>query len=130
MTDHASLRLALRLNAGFSISSALAILFAYGSLSEIMGIPSPILIGIGVGLLAFAGQLIYTARRSDVAKLRREGLQHSMADFAWVLGSLVVIALDLLTPTGNQILVAVGLPVLALGIAQWRGLPAAATTAS
>ena len=35
----------------------------------------------------------------------------SIADFLWVIGSIVVIAAGWLTPLGNALLVAVGLPV-------------------
>jgi hypothetical protein len=88
-----------------------------------MGVVPLILLATAVGLAGFAGYLILTAARTDVAKLRRESLQHSIADFTWVLLSVAVVALDVLTPTGNLILVAVSLPVLALGLAQWRALP-------
>lgn len=128
-TTHASLRLALRLNAGFSIFSALTILASFGALSEVMGVPGWLLIVVALGLLGFAVQLIVTARRDDLAKLRSEALQHSIADFVWVGASAVVIALGVITPTGNQILFAVAVPVLALGIAQYRGLPSSEAVA-
>lgn len=130
MKDHRALRLALRLNAGFSTLSALAILLMTQSLSELMGIPTELLIGVAVGLIGFAAYLVFTASRSDAEKLRRESLQHSMADFAWVAGTVVVIALGLVTPTGNAILAVVAVFVLALGIAQWRGLSSGETEAA
>lgn len=122
MPDHRALRLALRLNAGFSTISAIAILFLSATLSELMGIPAEILIAIAIGLIAFAAYLVFTANRSDVAKLRRESRQHSIADFAWVAGTGVVVALGLVTPVGDLILAVVAVFVLALGVAQWRGL--------
>ena len=124
MSDHTSLRLALRLNAGFSTFSALTILLMTDTLVGLMGIPSAILIGAAIGLIGFAAYLVFTAGRSDTEKLRRESLQHSISDFVWVAGTAVVVALGLVTPTGNAILSVVAVCVLALGIAQWRGLPA------
>jgi hypothetical protein len=119
-----TLRLALRLNAGFSTLSALTLFVAHAPLGSAMGIDPRLLIAVGVGLAAFAAQLLYTAARSDLRKLRSEGLLHSCADFAWVVASLGVIAAGWLTPLGNGLLAAVAVPVLALGIAQFRSLPA------
>jgi len=123
MPDTKSLRLALRLNAGFSTLSAIALLVAHGEIGEAMGVDPRLLIGVAVGLAAFAGYLVYTAARSDISKLRTEALQHSCADFAWVAASIGVIAAGWLTPLGNGMLAAVAVPVLALGIAQFRSLP-------
>lgn len=127
MSDYASLRLALRLNACFSTCSAITMLVMTDALAELMGIPTDILIGVAVGLIGFAAYLLFTASRSDTEKLRRESLQHSLSDFAWVLGTVVVVALGLVTSTGNLILGGVALCVLVLGIAQWRGLSDDAT---
>jgi hypothetical protein len=123
MTNHPSLRLALRLNAAFSTLSALVLLAAHGELAPLMGVDARLLIAVGVGLALFAVQLLVTARRDDVSKLRAEALRHSWADFAWVIASVVVIVGGWLTPLGDLLLGAVGVPVLALGIAQFRTLP-------
>ena len=123
MTDTNSLRLALRLNAGLSTLSALALCLAHAEIGEAMGVDPRILIGVGVGLAAFAAYLVFTATRQDIPRLRSEALQHSLADFAWVAASIGVIAGGWLTPLGNGMLAAVAVPVLALGIAQFRSLP-------
>ena len=127
MENYSPLRLALRLNAGFSSLSALIILFTHASLGDAMGIASPILVAVAVGLGAFAGHLVYTAARTDAAKLRAESLRHSISDFVWVAGSVALILARVLTATGSWILAAVAIPVLVLGILQWRALPAPAT---
>jgi len=124
MQNHNALRLALRLNAGFSSLSALVILFGYASLGDLMGVASPILLVVAVGLGAFAAHLFITAARTDSAKLRAESLRHAIADFAWVVASLALMLSGALTPAGNWALAAVSVPVLALGVAQWRALPA------
>jgi hypothetical protein len=129
MQNHKKLRLALRLNAGFSSLSALVILFSHASLGDLMGVASPMLLTAALGLGAFAAHLIFTAARSDSAKLRAESLRHSIADFAWVVASIAIMISGVLTPAGGWLLAAVSLPVLALGIAQWRTLPASDSTA-
>ena len=129
MESTASLRLALRLNAGFSTVSALVLFAGHTQLGAEMGVDARWLIAVAVGLAAFAAQLLYTASRSDARKLRAEALRHSLADFAWVAASLVVIAGSWLTPTGNALLIAVAVPVLALGVAQYRSLPSKPTVA-
>jgi hypothetical protein len=118
-----NLRLALRLNAAFSTLSAVILLAGHTAVGEIMGVDPALLIGVGIGLGAFAGMLLFTAARQDLAKLRAEALRHSLADFAWVIASIGVIAAGVLTPAGNAMLAAVAVPVLALGIAQIRSLP-------
>ena len=124
MSSTRPLRIALRLNAAFSTFSAAVLLFAHDALGDTMGVDPRLLTGVAIGLAAFAGHLVFTAARRDVAKLRAESLRHSMADLGWVVGSLAVIAGGWITPTGNALLAAVAVPVLALGIAQLRSLPA------
>ena len=123
MTDVTPLRLALRLNAAFSTLSALALLLGHTPLAALLGVESWILLGVGAGLAAFAAYLLITAARQDVAKLRAEALRHSLADFAWVVASIALIVSGLVTPAGSWLLAAVAVPVLALGLAQFRGLP-------
>lgn len=123
MPSTGSLRLALRANAAFSAISALTLFLAHAEIGRAMGVPPLWLIGVGLGLAIFAIQLVVTAGRTDLAKLRAEALAHSCADLAWVAASGVVVAGGWLTATGDRLLVAVGVPVLALGIAQLRSLP-------
>jgi len=117
------LRLALRLNAGFSTLSALTLFAANADLGRAIGIDARLLIAVGVGLALFAVHLLYTAARTDLGKLRAEALRHSVADFAWVATSIGVILAGWLTPVGDALLGAVGMPVLALGVTQFRSLP-------
>ncbi len=125
MNSVSSLRRALRLNAGFSSISAVILFIYREQLGAAMGVDSRLLLAVGVGLAVFAGQLAFTAARDDLRKLRSESRLHSFADFAWVLASAVIVAGDWLTPLGNGLLLAVALPVLSLGIAQYRSLPGA-----
>lgn len=104
--------------------SPVVILFSHATLGDLMGVASPILLVVAVGLGAFAAYLVITAARTHSAKLRAESLRHSIADFAWVVASVAVMLSGVLTPAGNWALAAVSVPVLALGVAQWRALPA------
>ena len=123
---HRPLRLALRANAIFSGLCALALLVAPTAIGHTIGVPDALwLIALGIGLAAFAVHLLVTAARHEVRALRREALRHSLADFAWVAGSGGVLLGGWLTPAGQVALVAVGVAVLGLGVAQWRSLPTA-----
>lgn len=125
-----TLRFALRLNAGFSMASAVTLLAAAGRLSDLMGVDRWTLLSFGLGLAGFAVLLLVTAARDDAIKLRRESLWHACADFGWVAGTLIVLAGDWLTPVGDWLLVGVALPVLALGASQLGTLPSNARTAN
>jgi len=117
------LRRALRANAAFSGACATLFLAAGDPISRAIGLPEgPILPVLGVGLAGFAVFLLVTAGRSDIRKLQNEGLTHSLADFAWVIGSAPVIAFGPMNTTGNLALAAVSAVVLALGLAQWIGV--------
>ena len=130
MTDqtrarHRNLRRALRANAAFSSICALFFIADSGPIGAFAGVPGPLLIALGFGLLSFAVMLAVTSRRSDGERLRAEARIYCAADLAWVIGSLPVIVLGWLTPAGAMALGAVSAVVLALAIAQWRGIGAA-----
>jgi hypothetical protein len=124
--QHRTLRRALRANAAFSSSCALSLWAAPGPVGHWIGVADGhLLIGLGVGLAAFAVHLVVTAARRDEARLRREALRHSVADLAWVAGSIGVGLAGWLSPAGNGVLAGVGVVVLALGVTQLRSLPRA-----
>jgi len=117
-----SLRLALRANAAFSTTSALLFVLDRTALAPVLGVPAALLVTLGVGLAAFAAMLIATSLRSDPIRLVAESRMHCAADLAWVAGSIPVVALGWLTPAGSIGLAGVSAVVLALAIAQWRGI--------
>ena len=123
MNNHSRLRVALRLNALFSTASAIAIFIYFETIAILMAVDPKILIGVGIGLSAFALQLLITSSRKDRQKLEKKSFHHSVADFIWVIATLVVIILDLVSPTGKLIMAGIAIPVLALGLAQWLALP-------
>jgi len=81
-------------NAIFSCLTGLALLIAPSQIATFMGIPNPtLLMGIGIGLLPFAGQLILAFRRKPIRV--GEIYYLSVLDGLWVLGSLIILLFDL-----------------------------------
>ncbi len=131
MTAHSSspaaggtrlLRLALRANAAFSTVCALVFIADARALAPLIGVPGPLLVSLGVGLLGFAALLVAASLRADVARLVADARIFCAADVAWVVGSVPIIALGLLEPIGAVGLAGVSAVVAALAFAQWRGL--------
>ena len=127
MASHATdpdrlLRLALRSNAAFSSTCGLLFAAASGPVGAFVGLPPALVLALGLGLLIFAGLLVVTSGRADPLRMRTEARAHCAADLAWVVGTVPVVALGVLTPAGSAALVAVSSVVLALAIAQWRGI--------
>lgn len=81
-------------NAIFSCLTGIALIIAPSQIATYMGIPDPtLLMGIGIGLLPFAGHLIIALRRTPIRK--GEVYYLSVMDGLWVLGSAAIILLDL-----------------------------------
>ena len=115
------LRLALRGNGVFSILSGISFVALSGPISRAIGLEYPmIMVAIGLGLLIFAGALFFNAARSEISRL--EAALAVAGDIAWVLGSGVIIALGILTTTGNWAVAIVADVVLLFAILQFIGL--------
>ncbi len=115
------LRKALMSNAAFSGLSGLVLTIAAPWLSERMGIPEPMILRVvGVSLIGFAAALILNATRPEID--RKQAWLAVCLDFTWVLGSIVLLSLQLLTASGNWAIVAVADVVLLLALAQALGL--------
>jgi hypothetical protein len=115
------LQLALLANAAFSTVTGLAVLVFARPLAVTLGVdPAWLLPALGVGLLLFALDLVRTARRPTP----RYALWISALDFAWVLGSalLLAVAPHELTTVGRWVVAAVALFVASFGVAQVRGV--------
>lgn len=113
----------LRSNAVFSGLSGVLLLAAAGPVGVWIGVSEPwVLRIIGAGLVGFCVALILLARseRPDP----RLVLGATVADFAWVVGSAVLLAgfPDLLTTDGKVAVAGVAVIVAAFGIGQWVGL--------
>ena len=78
------------------------------------------LTGLGVGLILFATALAFSARRSEL-KLPEASVAVAL-DFAWVLGSYVILFLVPFSTHGKWLIAAIADIVLAFGILQWVGI--------
>lgn len=110
------LRLALAANAVFSLSSALFMIFRPVLVGEWLGIQAPLVLQlVGIGLVAFAAELIYQATRQRVATWH--ALLAAAADFSWVASSIVLLLAfpQLLSPLGNALILAVAGAVFVFG---------------
>ncbi len=117
----ALLRRSLQGNAVFSAVSGLA-LTAYGKpLAALIGLEqAQILLGVGVSLLLYAASLFRNAAREQVSA--GEAYVAVAMDVAWVLGSVVVIALGPLNRTGNWTVAVVADVVLLFAVLQFAGI--------
>jgi hypothetical protein len=115
------LRNALLCNALFSALSGLALVFAHNRIGTLLGLTeNDSLPGLGVGLILFATALAFSARRSEL-KLPEARVAVAL-DFAWVLGSYVILFLVPFNPQGKWVIAAIADVVLAFGILQWVGI--------
>lgn len=118
--DHDALTSALRTNLRFSTTSGIAAVTGAGWLDDVLGVPWPLLVGLGLGLLAFAAALRVLVVDPD--RDRRLVRAVVAADVTWVVAAGTVVGLDVLTPAGDVVLVTVTLVVAAIAAAQVRGL--------
>jgi hypothetical protein len=115
------LRNALLGNASFSTLSGLAIIFAHNKIGMLLGLTdNDSLAGLGVGLILFAAALVFSARRSEL-KLPEASVA-VVLDFAWVLGSYIILFLVPFSTQGKWVITAIADVVLAFGILQWVGI--------
>ena len=123
MTDNHPLLRALRMNAVFSGASALAMLVAGGWIAAHLGLGSalPVYIVAGV-LLLFTLQLLLIVRSREIRTW--EIVSIIASDLAWVIASVVLVALffEQLTATGLLLVDVVAVAVLAFAVMQIRGL--------
>jgi hypothetical protein len=81
-------------NAIFSCLTGIALIIAPVQIAIYMGIPDPtLLMGVGIGLLPFAGHLIIALRRKPIRT--GEVYYLSAMDGLWVLGSAAILLFDL-----------------------------------
>lgn len=125
MSNQPLLVRALRWNALFSCVSAIAMLATAEWLATQLGLGSPVPVYVvAVFLLLFSGQLATIVR---TGRIRRWEVSAIIAgDLAWVLGSIVLIALFYRSLTGIGLLLVdvVALAVLFFAVQQIRGLRA------
>jgi hypothetical protein len=122
MNDRRSLlRTSLRGNAAFSTLSGLTFVLGAGPVAEAIGLgEARILATTGVSLLGFGAFLLYTASREAIHL--PTALAIVWMDLAWVVGTVPVVALDLLNRTGSLAAIAVADVVLVLALLQYLGV--------
>lgn len=123
LTDTRPLRFALAANAAFSLTCAVVLLLRPSPAGDWLGIQAPFIFqAVGAGLAVFAADLLHQATRRRMATWR--ALYASMADFAWVAGTAVLLALfpGVLSPAGTVLAVGVALAVLVFGGWQLSGI--------
>ncbi|GAB5537469.1 MAG: hypothetical protein Rubg2KO_37180 [Rubricoccaceae bacterium] len=85
------LRGALTSNAAFSLLSGIAFLFTSSSIAQLFrGVPSWLVLAIGIGLIGFSGSVAWEARRAVLDAKGIWGI--TLADAGWVVGSLIFLA--------------------------------------
>ena len=113
------LRNILYCNTSFSLISSLACIFMAKSIANTMGITaSNEILSIGIGVLVFAGYVLFVAKQSPLKKSLVKSV--IAMDFFWVLGSLLIIAFNpfALSNAGILIIAIVALFVLIFGTLQ------------
>jgi len=122
MNDRQSLlRNSLRANAAFSTLSGLTFLLGASAVAEAIGLgDARIVAGTGVQLLGFAALLLFIASRETLHL--PTALLIVAADLAWVIGTVPVVALDLLNRKGAIAAVGIADVVLILAVLQYLGV--------
>lgn len=118
--ENLSLKKVLLFNAVFSIMCAIDLLIFTSLIAEYMGGFSPVILQVvGIGLLPFAGFVIWVALKTNDPKWVKEIV---FMDRSWVLGSIgvLVFALSYLSLAGITIIMIIALIVAAFGETQNR----------
>lgn len=116
------LRLALRLDAAASGALGVAGLAAAPLLSDLLGPPAAVLLGVGGFLVLYAAALVLLAARASIP--RPAAWTVVAGNSAWVIGSVVAVVAgwENLTPLGVAVTLAQALAVAAFAALQWVGL--------
>ena len=122
MNTYSDLIRALKQNAAFSGGSGFFLLLLPELVARFLGLGAPWFFqALGVGLLLFALDLIHQTRQVKPSPLR--AMSSALADFAWVLGTAVVLLFwgKDIAIQGWVALVVIAIIVAQFGIRQWRG---------
>jgi hypothetical protein len=115
------LRRALQGNALFSVISGMVILAMNRTLVEFLGLPSnSSLTALGIGLLGYAGWLLWNARREKIKIV--DAWIAVVLDMVWVVGSYALLFAVRLSGGGKWAVALVAELVFVFGVMQWLGL--------
>lgn len=85
------LRLALKINAGFSLFNGITMLLFHEQIAAWMNVPVPkILLSIGIVLIGFAILVYKTASAATISEKTVKSI--ILQDWLWVIGSVLIIA--------------------------------------
>ena len=108
-----------RRNAAFSAVTGASAALAATPVAEFLAVPAPAVVGVGAGLLAFAGGLSALSRRR-AETLGAWGTVIGAADAAWVVGSVAFLAVHRPGAGGTALLLSASAVVALFAAAQLR----------
>ena len=115
------LRNTLRADAIFCALAGVDLILFSRTVAELLGIrQSGGLVFLGLGLLGYGAYLFVASRRQPLSFA--EAWTFVAADFVWIAGSVLLIAIGPLSTTGNWIVGAVAVAVLALAEGKLFGI--------
>jgi hypothetical protein len=115
------LRSTLMINGVSTALCGLALLLAPGALAGLLGVPAPALLAaLGAGLVLYAGGLFWTARRHPIPG--PAAWATIVVDLGWVVGSVAVVELGIVSGIGTALVVLVAAVVLVFAVLQLVGV--------
>jgi hypothetical protein len=115
------LRSTLVINGVSTALCGLALLLAPAALADLLGVSPPALLAaVGAGLVLYAGGLFLTARRSPIPG--PAAWAAIVLDLGWVVGSVAVVELGILTSLGTGLVTLVAGVVLIFAVLQFVGV--------
>jgi len=122
------LRSTLVINGISTALCGLALLVAPAPLAELIGVPVPALLtAVGAGLVLYAAGLFWTARRRPIPA--QAAWAAIVMDLGWVVGSVALVELGLLTSIGVVLVGLVAAGVFVFAALQFVGVRQAARPA-
>ena len=114
----AVLRTVLKANAAFSLLGGVVAVAAGAVVADLLDVNVWLVRVIGAGLVIFAADVWWVARR-PANQITTYARLVSAADASWVVGTVVVIALGLVSTAGAIVLAVVAAAVADFGALQW-----------
>ncbi len=115
------LRSTLVINGVSTALCGLTLLLAPGRLANLLGVSPPALLaGVGAGLVLYAAGLFWTARRQPIPGAAAWAA--IVLDLGWVLGSVALVELGILTSIGAGLVALVAAAVLVFAVLQFVGV--------
>ena len=115
------LRSTLVINGTSTVLCGVALLAAPGALAELLGVSPPALLAVvGGGLVLYAAGLFWTARRHPIPDAA--AWTAIVLDLGWVIGSVAVIEVGILTRIGTGLVALVAAGVLTFAVLQFVGV--------